>query len=105
LGFEFVIIGNQVGKELHFSFLGETVRVRGREVFQQERGEGQFEFESEFDFDIGRSCFFPRAAERRVLPIVGGCLSSSHLHICSLHIFSSSHLLIFTPSHLHIFSS
>ena len=43
---------------------------------------------------------FPRASERRVLPIVGVCISSSHLHI-----FSSSHLLIFTPSHLHIFSS
>ena len=59
---------------------------------------------------------FPRASERRVLPIVGVCLSSSHLHIFSsshlliftsshLHIFSSSHLLIFTSSHLHIFSS
>ena len=60
-------------------------------------------------------CFFPRASERRVLPIVGVCLSSSHLHIFSsshllthifsLHTFSSSHLLIFTSSHLHIFSS
>ena len=65
--------------------------------------------------------FFPRASERRVLPIVGVCISSSHfhifssshlliftsshLHIFSLHIFSSSHLLIFTSSHLHIFSS
>ena len=62
--------------------------------------------------------FFPRASERRVLPIVGVCLSfshlliftsshftSSHLHIFSLHIFSSSHLLIFTSSRLHIFSS
>ena len=65
--------------------------------------------------------FFPRASERRVLPIVGVCLSSSHLHIFTsshlliftsshftsshLHIFSSSHLLIFTSSHLHIFSS
>ena len=70
---------------------------------------------------------FPRASERRVLPIVGVCISSSHLHTFSsshllshlliftssltpshLHIFSSSHLLshllIFTPSHLHIFS-
>ena len=46
------------------------------------------------------SIFFPRASERRVLPIVGVCISSSHLHI-----FSSSHLLIFTSSHLHIFSS
>ena len=43
---------------------------------------------------------FPRASERRVLPIVGVCISSSHLHT-----FSSSHLLIFTPSHLHTFSS
>jgi hypothetical protein len=41
--------------------------------------------------------FFPRASERRVRPIVGVCISSSHLHT-----FSSSHLLIFTPSHLHI---
>ena len=44
--------------------------------------------------------FFPRASERRVLPIVGVCKTSSHLHI-----FSPSHLLIFTSSHLHIFSS
>ena len=44
--------------------------------------------------------FFPRASERRVLPIVGVCKTSSHLHT-----FSSSHLLIFTSSHLHIFSS
>ena len=54
------------------------------------------------------SIFFPRASERRVLPIVGVCLSSSHLHTFTsshLHIFSSSHLLIFTSSHLHIFSS
>ena len=54
-------------------------------------------------------CFFPRAFERRVLPIVGRvCISSSHLHIFASshpHIFSSSHLLIFTSSHLHIFSS
>ena len=70
--------------------------------------------------------FFPRASERRVLPIVGVCKTSSHLHIFSssshLHIFSSSHphiffssshllifssshLLIFTSSHLHIVSS
>ena len=70
--------------------------------------------------------FFPRASERRVLPIVGVCISSSHLHIFtsahlhifslhifssshlhifSLHIFWSSHLLIFTSSHLHIFTS
>ena len=70
--------------------------------------------------------FFARASERRVLPIVGVCISSSHLHIfissshlliCTfshhlhiftsshLHIFPSSHLLIFTSSHLHIFTS
>ena len=48
---------------------------------------------------IERSAFFPRASERRVLPIVVVCQTSSHLHI-----FSSSHLL-FTSSHLHIFSS
>ena len=59
---------------------------------------------------------FPRASERRVLPIVGVCKTYSHLHILSsshlliftpshLHIFSSSHLLILTSSHLHIFSS
>ena len=47
--------------------------------------------------------FFPRASERRVLPIVGVCISSSHLQTFST--FSSSHLLIFTSSHLHIFSS
>ena len=51
--------------------------------------------------------FFPRASERRVLPIVGVCKTSSHLHIFS-HICSSSHLLshllIFTSAHLHIFS-
>ena len=59
---------------------------------------------------------FPRASERRVLPIVGVCKTYSHLHIFSsshliiltpshLHTFSSSHLLIFTSSHPHIFSS
>ena len=66
------------------------------------------------------SNFFPRASERRVLPIVGVCISSSHLHTFSssrllshllvftsshLHTFSSSHLLIFTSAHLHICSS
>ena len=57
------------------------------------------------------SSFFPRASERRVLPIVGVCKTSSHLHIffstsSHLHIFSSSHLLIFTSSqHLLIFTS
>ena len=54
-----------------------------------------------------------------VLLIVGVCQSSSHLHTCTyhplflhlhissshLHIFSSSHLLIFTSSHLHTSSS
>ena len=44
-----------------------------------------------------RSFFFPRASERRVLPMVGVCKTSSHPHI-----FSSSHLLIFASSHLHI---
>ena len=51
---------------------------------------------------------FPRASKRRVLPIVGVCKTSSHLHIFTsphLHIFSSSHLLILTSSHLHIFLS
>ena len=51
--------------------------------------------------------FFPRASECRVLPIVGVCKTSSHLHIF-FHICSSSHLLshllIFTSAHLHIFS-
>ena len=42
---------------------------------------------------------FPKASERRILPIVRVCKTSSHLHI-----FSSSHLLIFTTSHLHNFS-
>ena len=51
--------------------------------------------------------FFPRASERRVLPIVEVCISSSHFHtFSSSHLLS--HLLIFTssltPSHLHIFS-
>ena len=59
--------------------------------------------------------FFPRASERRVLPIVGVCKTSSHLHISSshpliftsahLHILSSSHPLIFTSAHLHTFPS
>ena len=53
--------------------------------------------------------FFPRASERRVLPIVGVCKTSSHLLIFTsahLHIFSSSHLhIFFTPSHLLIFTS
>ena len=61
---------------------------------------------------------FPRASERWVLPIVGACISSSHLHICSsshliftsahLHTFTYSHLLFLslalTSSHTHIFS-
>ena len=60
--------------------------------------------------------FFPRASERRVLPIVGVCKTSSPLHIfpsshphiftsSHLHIFTSSHPLIVTSSHLHILSS
>ena len=58
---------------------------------------------------------FPRAFERRVLPIVGICCISSYLPIFSslylpisfsnFHIFSSSHLLIFSSSHLLIFLS
>ena len=55
-------------------------------------------------WSVLHSRFFPRASERRVLPIVGVCISSSHLHTFS-HTFSSSHLLIFTSSHLHICSS
>ena len=60
------------------------------------------------------SSFSPRASERRVLLIVGVCETSSHLHIFSsshlliftyLPIFSSSHPHIFTCVHLHIFSS
>ena len=38
---------------------------------------------------------FPRASERRVLPIVGVCISSSYLHIFTS---LSSHLLIFSLS-------
>ena len=52
--------------------------------------------------------FFPRAYERRVLPIVGVCKTSFHLLIFTsshLRIFSSSHPHIFTSSHLHIFLS
>ena len=60
-----------------------------------------------------RSAFFPRASERRVLPIVVVCQTSSHLHIFtsshlqifSFYILTSSHLLIFTSSHLHILTS
>ena len=61
-----------------------------------------FAFADGFFCDAFLFCqpFFPRASERRVLPIVGVCKTSSHLHI-----FSSSHLLIFTSSHLPIFSS
>ena len=64
------------------------------------------------DLRLSMICFnfFPRASERRVLPIVGVCKTSSHLHTfftsSHLHIFSSSHLLILPSSpHLHIFSS
>ena len=60
--------------------------------------------------------FYPRASERRVLPIVGVCKTSSPLHIFPsshphiftssyLHIFTSSHPRIFTSSHLHILTS
>ena len=52
--------------------------------------------------------FFPRASERRVLPIVGVCQTFSHRHIFSSshpHIFTSSHLHILTSSHLVIFTS
>ena len=65
--------------------------------------------------------FFPRASERKGSSNSGGLstfFTSSHLHITSLiftfslilssshpHIFTSSHLLIFTFSGLHIFSS
>ena len=61
-----------------------------------------FAFADGFFCDAFLFCqpFFPRASERRVLPIVGVCKTSSHLHI-----FSSSHLLIFTSSYPHIFSS
>ena len=45
--------------------------------------------------------FFPRAFERRVLPIVGVCYTSYHLHIFSS---SPSAHIIFASSHLHIFS-
>ena len=57
-----------------------------------------FAFFARFFFSTGM--FLPRASERKVLPIVGLCKTSSDLHI-----FSSSHLLIFRSSHLHIFSS
>ena len=56
-------------------------------------------------------CFFRRASERAVLPILRGLLyifTSLHLHIFSpshLHIFRSSHLHIFKSSYLHIFLS
>ena len=44
---------------------------------------------------------FPRASERRVLPIVGSAihvhiLTSSHLHTYACHLPISSHILIFT---------
>ena len=54
------------------------------------------------------SPFFPRASERRVLPIVGVCKTCSHLLIFTSfypHIFSFLYLLIFTSSHLYICSS
>ena len=60
--------------------------------------------------------FFQRSSERRVLLIVGVCFASSHLHIFSSshllilasshhHMFTSSHLQIFSSSHHHIFAS
>ena len=60
-----------------------------------------------------RSAFFPRASERRVLPIVVVCQTSSHLHIFtsshlqifSFYILTSSYLHILTSSHPHIFTS
>ena len=54
----------------------------------------------ESNLNFWQNLKFPRASERRVLPIVGVCISSSHLHICS-----SSHLLILTSSHLLLLSS
>ena len=104
LGLNFVRKGDAVRKKNRITV------VRASETHELRRG-------SRF-----ANRFFPRASERRVLPIVGVCKTSSHLHIFSsshlliltssphpssshLHIFSSSHLLIFTPSHLHIFSS
>ena len=48
--------------------------------------------------------FFPRASERRVLLIVGVWQSFSYLHSFSSHIFTCHHL-IFTSSHLHIYTS
>ena len=51
---------------------------------------------------------FPRTSERRVLPIVGVCKISSHLHILTsshLLILTSSHFVIFTSSHFPISSS
>ena len=57
------------------------------------------------------SCFFPESVWAQGSSNSGGLyliFSSSHLLIFTpshLHTFSSSHLLIFTPSHLHICSS
>ena len=101
LDHEFPFVGSRV------STLGSTFTVEGSQTSQRNAKR------------IQKVCYvilFPRASERRVLPIVGVCKTSSHLHIFSsshpliftsshLHILSSSHLLIFTSSHLHIFTS
>ena len=54
--------------------------------------------------------FFDFCNIDNIFSIVGICISSSHLHIFSSSIFTSSHLqsphfLIFSSSHFHIFSS
>ena len=59
---------------------------------------------------------FPRAPKRRVLPILGVSISSSHFHIFSSSLFTSAHIIFWyshllsshldiSSSHLHIFSS
>ena len=61
-------------------------------------------------FVLIKAPFFPRASERRVLPIVGVCKTSSHL-LTSSHIFShlltSSHIFshLLTSSHIFLSSS
>ena len=78
-------------------------QLLGHSFFLASQSDGR---SSCFELSV-QSRFFPRASERRVLPIVGACKTSSHLHISSSHllIFTSSHLHIFSPSHLLIFSS
>ena len=53
------------------------------------------------------SVIFPESVWAKGSSNNGVCQPFSHLHVftSSLHIFSSSHLLIFTSAHLHIFSS